>query len=100
MKRREETYTVITPPADLYRVEVHTDWRYGKRAKFWEIQQFNQELSNRYGEVYYTRACKGGLVYTNLGLWFAVRRKMRKLKNGYSTSYYALDKSLIEKKES
>lgn len=86
----------ITPPENLYRVEVRTDWRYGKRAKFWDIQKFNQEASDKYGEVVYYHACKGGLAYTNWGLWYQVRRRMKKMKIGHSTTYYALDKKLLQ----
>ncbi len=85
----------IPVPENEYRIEVHTDWRYGKRAKFWEIQQFNKDASDRYGEVVYYRACKGGLAYTNFGMWWAIRRKLKKMKVGYSTKYYGLDKNLI-----
>ena len=97
MKRSSsEKYSVIEPPENLYRVEVHTDWRYGKHAKFWEIQKFNQELSNRYGEIYYSSACKGGLAYTNIGMWWAIRRKLKKMQTGYYNTYYSLDKKVID----
>jgi hypothetical protein len=93
--KKSKVKTSITPPENLYRIEVSTDWHYGKRAKFWEIQKFNQEASDRYGEVVYYRACKGGLSYTNFGMWWAIRRKLKKMKVGNSTKYYGLDKSLL-----
>lgn len=88
MKQRKETYSQIEPPAELIRVKVEKNWRYGKHAMFWEVQQFNQELSNRYNEVYYSRMGRGGLAYTKLGLKFAVWKKLRKMKHGSSTNYY------------
>lgn len=91
MKKRKETYSEITPPDDLYRVKVEKDWRYGKHTMFWEIQKFNQELSNRYNEVYYDRACKGGIAYTKLGLKWAVKRKLKKMQNGNSINYFDIN---------
>jgi hypothetical protein len=96
MKKRKETYSEITPPEDLYRVKIDKDWRYGKHAMFWEIQKFDQELSNRYNEVYYNRACRGGIAYTQLGLKWAVKRKMKKMQTGYSTNYYTLKWTKID----
>lgn len=87
----------ITPPENLYCVKVTTDWRYGKRARFWEIQKFNQEASDKYGEVVYYQACKGGLAYTNWGLWYQVRRRMKKMKVGNSRTYYNLNREVIKK---
>jgi hypothetical protein len=86
----------VTPPDNLYRVKVHTDWRYGKHAKFWDIEKFNQEASDRHGEPVYFTACKGGLAYTNIGLWRTIRRRLKKMKVGYSTTYYGLDGKVIE----
>jgi hypothetical protein len=96
MKQRKETYSQIEPPADLYRVKVEINWKYGKHAKFWEIQKFNQELSNRYNEVYYDRISKGGIAYTKLGLKWAVKRKMKKIQIGNTTNYFNLNWTHIE----
>ena len=90
MKKSSKTANIPAPEHE-YRAEVHTDWRYGKHAKFWEIQKFNQELSNRYGKVYYARVSHG-LAYTQIGMWWAIHRKLKKMKVGYSTKYYSLDK--------
>jgi hypothetical protein len=89
MKRPPAKYN-ITPPKELYRIKVNKDWRYGKHARFWEIEKFNQEASNRYGEVAYFSCCRGGLAYSEWGLRFAVRRRLKKMKIGYSTNYYSL----------
>ena len=96
MKKHTETYSEITPPDDLYRVKVEKDWRYGKHAMFWEIQEFSQELSNRYNEVYYQRACKGGLVYTKWGLKYQVWKKMRKMRHGDSINYFNIKLEQIQ----
>lgn len=91
-----KTKKKITPPDNLYRVKVQTDWRYGKHAKFWDIEKFHQEDSNKYEQVVYYRACKGGLAYTNIGMWWAIRRKLKKMKIGYSTTYYELGGEVLK----
>lgn len=96
MKQRDHSkQPVINPPQELIRIKVDTSWAYGKRAKFWEIEVFNQELSNRYGQVYYS-SVSGGLAYTKIGMMFAARRKIKKMKIGNYTTHYAPNGEVID----
>lgn len=94
--RRAPKIADIPVPEHEYRVEIHTDWRYGKRAKFWQIQKFDKDSSDRYNEVVYRSVGKGGLAYTNIGMWWSIHRKLKKMRVGYKTTYYGLDKNIIE----
>jgi hypothetical protein len=75
-----------------YIIKVTRDWRYGKRARFWEIQKWYERAEGGYWD----RACKGGIAYTELGLKWAVKRKLKKMQIGNSTNYYSLNWTHIE----
>ncbi len=75
-----------------YIIKVDRNWRYGRHARFWEIQRW-------YGtdeKGYWSSACRGGLAYTEWGMWWAIRRRLKKMQLGYSNTYFNLDKSKIE----
>ena len=78
-----------------YIIKVNRDWRYGKRARFWDIQKWYQMGKNP-EDGYWGNACKGGLAYTEWGMWWAIRRRLKKMQLGYSNTYFNLDKSKIE----
>jgi hypothetical protein len=75
-----------------YIIKVTRDWRYGKRARFWEIQKWYERAEGGYWD----RACKGGLAYTEWGMRWAIKKKLKKMKVGNSTNYYNLNWTHIE----
>lgn len=72
-----------------YIVEVRRDWRYGPRARFWSIKKWDED------KQYWKSACRGGLSYTEFGMWRAINKKLKKMKFGYSTNYFTLDRKHI-----
>jgi hypothetical protein len=78
-----------------YVVKVTRDWRYRKRARFWEIQKWYQ-MGTKSDEGYWSRACKGGLAYTEWGMWRAIDKKLKKMSYGYYENYFSLDRNPIE----
>ena len=75
-----------------YIIKVTRDWRYGKRARFWEIQKWYERAEGGYWD----RACKGGLAYTEWGMRWAIKKKLKKMNLGNSTNYYNLNWTNIE----
>ena len=75
-----------------YIIKVERDWRYGKHARFWEIQKWYERAEGGYWD----RACKGGLAYTEWGMRFAIKRKLKKMKIGNSINYFNLNWTHIE----
>jgi hypothetical protein len=75
-----------------YIIKVTRDWRYGKRARFWEIQKWYERAEGGYWD----RACKGGLAYTEWGMRWAIKKKLKKMKVGNSTNYFNLNWTHIE----
>ena len=74
-----------------YIIKVRRDWKYGPRARFWDIEEWRED--NRFDEGgYWGRACGGGLAYTERGMWRAINKKLKKMKFGYQTNYFSLDK--------
>jgi hypothetical protein len=71
-----------------YIIQVHRNWRYGPRARFWEIQEWNE----KYG--YWTKVT-GGLSYTNWGMKRAINKRLKKLKFGYQNEYFNIDGSVF-----
>ncbi len=78
-----------------YIIKVSRDWRYGRRARFWDIQKWYQ-MGAGPEDGYWGNACKGGLAYTEWGMWWAIKRRLKKMQLGYSNTYFNLDKSKIE----
>ena len=76
-----------------YIIKVHRNWKYGPRARFWDIQKWYE---GKDGSGYWGRACKGGLAYTERGMWWAINRRLKKMQFGYQTNYFSLDKTPME----
>lgn len=72
-----------------YIIKVHRDWKYGPRARFWDIMKWYE--SDRYEQGgYWSPACRGGLAYTNWGMWRAINKRLKKMEFGYHNDYYTL----------
>jgi hypothetical protein len=78
-----------------YIIKVHRDWKYGPRARFWDIQKWYQ-MGDGPNDGYWGAACKGGLAYTEWGMWRAINKRLKKMQFGYQTNYFSLDKTPIE----
>ena len=77
-----------------YIIKVHRDWRYGPRARFWDIQEWKQMGSGQ-DDGYWGNACRGGLAYTEWGMWRAINKKLKKMSYGYYENYYSLNRDEI-----
>jgi hypothetical protein len=75
-----------------YIIRVHRDWKYGPRARFWDIMKWYE----RDNGGYWSTACKGGLAYTERGMWRSINKRLKKMQFGYQTNYFSLDKKTIE----
>jgi hypothetical protein len=76
-----------------YIIKVTRDWKYGKRARFWEIQKWYERED---GDGYWSSACRGGLAYSDWGMWRAIDKKLKKMSYGYYDNYFNLNKEPIE----
>lgn len=77
-----------------YIIKVHRNWKYGPRARFWDIQEWVKADWHEEGG-YWARACRGGLAYTEWGMWRAINRRLKKMEFGYQDNYYSLDRKPI-----
>lgn len=71
-----------------YIIKVHRNWRYGPRARFWDIQEWRPSNNDQGG--YWTNVCKGGLAYTEWGMWRAINKRLKKMKFGWRDDYFTL----------
>jgi len=78
-----------------YIIKVNRDWRYGKRARFWDIQKWYQ-MGAGPEDGYWGNACKGGLAYSDWGMWRAIDKKLKKMSYGYYDNYFNLNREPIE----
>lgn len=78
-----------------YIIKVHRDWKYGPRARFWDIQVWHPRGDGP-NDGYWSNACKGGLAYTEFGMWRAINKRLKKMQFGYQTNYFSLDRKEIE----
>lgn len=78
-----------------YIIKVNRDWRYGPRARFWDIQEWKEVKGIEGG--YWGNACKGGLAYTEWGMWRAINKRLKKMQFGIHESYFSLDRKPIDK---
>ena len=76
-------------------IKVETSWMYGPRARFWSIQRWALSAANPNGGTWIDVG-RGGLAYTNWGLWRAVNKQLKKMQMGNTTTHYTLDKKIIE----
>ena len=79
-----------------YIIKVHQDWKYGPRARFWDIQTWH-EMKGHPDKGYWASACRGGLAYTEWGMWRAINKRLKKMKFGYIDKYYGLDRKPLNK---
>ncbi len=77
-----------------YIIKVTRDWRYGKRARFWEIQKWYERKDGGY----WSSACEGGLAYSDWGMWRAIDKRLKKMSYGYYENYFSLDRQPTDKK--
>lgn len=77
-----------------YLIKVHRNWKYGPRARFWDIEQW-REVDDHPSGGYWSSACRGGLAYTEWGMWRAINKRLKKMKFGHQTNYYTLDRKPI-----
>lgn len=78
-----------------YIIKVNRNWRYGKRARFWDIQKWCQMGENP-EDGYWGNACRGGLAYTEWGMKLAIKRKLKKMKIGNETNHFDLNWNKIK----
>jgi hypothetical protein len=78
-----------------YIIKVTRDWKYGKRARFWDIQKWYQ-MGKGPEDGYWGNACKGGLSYSDWGMWRAIDKRLKKMKFGYHVNHFSLDRQSIE----
>ena len=74
-----------------YIIKVHRNWAYGPRARFWDIQEWKEVNGIEGG--YWGNACRGGLAYTEWGMWRAINKRLKKMKFGSMENYFNLDRS-------
>ena len=78
-----------------YIIKIHQDWRYGPRARFWDILYWRTSKSHPDGG-WWSPACNGGLSYTKWGMKRAINKRLKKMKFGYKDSYFNLDGSVFK----
>lgn len=76
-----------------YIIDVRRDWKYGPRARFWNIQEW-REVKGAENDGYWQNV-SGGLAYTKWGMWRAINKRLKKMKFGYQNDYYTLDKNIF-----
>jgi hypothetical protein len=77
-----------------YIIQVHQNWRYGPRARFWEIQEWREHKGHPNGG-WWTKVT-GGLAYTKWGMTRAINKRLKKLEFGYQTNHFNLDGSVFK----
>jgi hypothetical protein len=92
-------YMAVTSAVDKpkYIIKVHRNWNYGPRARFWDIQEWKQ-MGDNPEDGYWGNVCRGGLAYTNWGMWRAINKRLKKMKFGYVDEYYTLDEKEFKEK--
>ena len=92
-RKRQKMAKVDRPQ---YIIKVHRNYKYGPRARFWDIQKWYQ-MGDGPNDGYWSAACRGGLAYTEWGMWRAINKKLKKLEFGYQDNYFTLDRNPISK---
>lgn len=77
-----------------YIIKVHQNWRYGPRARFWNIMTWVDIKGHKKGG--YWTSLSHGLSYTKLGMKLSINRRLKKMEFGYKDAYYNLDGSLFK----
>ena len=78
-----------------YLIKVSQSWNYGPRARFWDIQMWRENERYEKGG-YWTNVGRGGLAYTERGMWRAINRRLKKMKFGHVEKYCTLNKEPIK----
>jgi hypothetical protein len=78
-----------------YIIKVHRNWKYGPRARFWDIQKWYQ-MGDGPNDGYWSVACRGGLAYTKWCMWRAINKRLKKLEFGYVDEYYSLNREKLD----
>lgn len=78
-----------------YIIKVHRNWKYGPRARFWDIMKWYEADWHEDGG-YWSPACRGGLAYTKWGMRRAINKRLKKMQFGYIDEYFQLDGSVFE----
>lgn len=74
-----------------YIIKVHRNWRYGPRARFWDIMTWKEVKGHDDGG--YWRSVTHGLAYTKLGMKWSINRRLKKMQFGNHDNYFQLDGS-------
>lgn len=77
-----------------YIIKVHQNWRYGHRARFWDIMVWKKVKSHPDGG--YWTSITHGLAYTKIGMRLAINRRIKKMKFGSHDNYFQLDGSVFK----
>lgn len=75
-----------------YLIKVHQSWNYGPRARFWSIQKW---YDNGHGG-WWTNVGRGGLAYSERGMWRAINKRLKQMEFGSVTKYYTVDQELVK----
>ena len=77
-----------------YIIKVHQNWRYGHRARFWDIMTWVERDGSKDGG--YWTSVTHGLAYTKIGMRLSINRRLKKMQFGYTDKYFQLDGSVFE----
>lgn len=78
-----------------YIIKVHRNWKYGPRARFWDIMTW-RDMPEHPDGGYWSTACRGGLAYTKWGMTRAINKRLKKMKFGYIDEYFNLDGTVFK----
>ena len=77
-----------------YIIKVHQNWRYGPRARFWDIMTWVERDGSEDGG--YWTSVTHGLAYTKIGMRWAINRRLKKMQFSYTDKYFQLDGSIFD----
>ena len=72
----------------LYRIVVEPGGGHGqypKYEKIWNIEKWNDEHKR------YFRHGNGGLAFTKLGMWRAIRKELKRINAGYTVQHFTIN---------
>lgn len=77
-----------------YIIKVSQNWRFGPRARFWDIMTWKESEDMKDGG--YWTSVTHGLAYTKIGMRWSINRRLKKMQFGYTDKYFQLDGSIFE----
>lgn len=77
-----------------YIIKVHRDWRYGPRARFWDIMEWTE--FPKHPKRGWWSSVAHGLSYSKWGMRLAINRKLKKMQFGIKNEYFNLDGSVFK----